>query len=109
MICARPLNCHSSIVLLSTADAEIGDSQGFLMANFLNRDCANKLGLKCNRLSFPIESPNNMSFPKTQDVVRSFIKLKDDDGAQFKFEAIVLPKICSEQHRVDVIPTMFRI
>lgn len=110
--CSTAIATQSSTILLSTAEVQLKDQLGTFvtvramldtgsMANFISKDCARQLGLKCSRSSVPIEGLNNMSLSNTQGIVSLFMKPVGNTVPTFELDAIVLPRICSDQPKVN--------
>jgi len=103
----------SSTVLLSTAEVDIRDVHGIFqkvrvlldtasMANFISEPCANRLGLAKIKYAQSIEGLNGMSSVSSKGLTNCFIKPVTSVGPTYFFEAIILPKLCSEQPKMKI-------
>lgn len=102
-------------VLLSTAQVDVRDIRGNFqkvrvlldtasMANFISEKCANKLGLKRYNVAVPLEGINSVVSTSRHGMTNCFIKPCDKSDPTFSFEALILPKICSDQPKVPIDP-----
>lgn len=72
------------------------------MANFISERCANRLGLKRYPFSTPLEGINNQISNPTYSKAHCIIKPFSKSEPGFEFEAILLPKVCSDQPKVVI-------
>lgn len=102
-----------STVLLSTAIIDIQDSVGRFhsvrvlldtasMVNFISEKCASRLGLRRYHKSIPLEGINDSMSLSNRGNTSCLIKPCGETSPTFAFEAIILPKICSDQPKVMV-------
>lgn len=113
--CTSPFG-HQRSILLSTAIVEILDAFGNYqkarilldtasMANFISERCANRLGLKRYPCSTPLEGINNQISNPTYGKAHCIIKPFGKSEPGFEFEAILLPKVCSDQPKMVIDTT----
>lgn len=119
VVCSSAILNNSTTVLLSTAELEVRNNHGnFVKAralldsgsqsSFMSRDCAKRLGLKAKQVSIPIEGLNDMTFSNTQGTVKVLIKPVNKATPTFELDAIVLPRICSDQPKAHFDLAKFR-
>lgn len=107
---------QQSTVLLSTAEVEIRDIRNNFqrvrvlidtasMANFISEACCNRLGLARSHFSIPINGLNDMNSMSTKGKTHCTIKPLHNLAPLFSFDAIVIPKICSNLPNVLVNTT----
>lgn len=105
--------CVASTVLLSTAQVEIRDAYGGFqrvrvlldtasMANFISEPCVNRLGLARTNCSQSLEGLNGMSSATSKGMANCFIKPVTNKNPTFCFDAVILPKLCSTQPKVNI-------
>lgn len=96
---------NDKTVLLSTAQVEVLDRWGNYQrirvlldsgsqANFLTEACANRLGLKKSRSAVPILGLSNSEVPDLGKV-HCTVRPCGEPDRDLTFEAIVIPKVCS--------------
>lgn len=102
-----------STVLLSTAQVNILDARGNFqivrvlldtasMANFISDKCAKRLGLKRLNISVPLEGINNLISTSKNGMTQCLIKPCNEKEPTYKFQALVLSKICSDQPTMHI-------
>lgn len=107
------LSIPQQTILLSTCEVDIKDIRGnFLkirvlldtgsMANFISESCARRLGLARRKMSIPIEGLNGMSTFTNNGLVQCVIKPCSQPEPIFSFEAVVIPKVCSNQPKIHI-------
>ncbi|XP_044749831.1 uncharacterized protein LOC123310430 [Coccinella septempunctata] len=102
-------------ILLSTCVIHVKDFNGNFqkirilldtgsMANFISDTCVRRLGLPRRRISIPVEGLNGMTSSTTQGTTSCLIKPCDQSGPTFSLEAIIIPKVCSNQPKFHINP-----
>ncbi|XP_050500892.1 uncharacterized protein LOC126880865 [Diabrotica virgifera virgifera] len=110
------LSLPQSTILLSTCEAEVNDIRGNFttirilldtgsMANFISESCVQRLGLSKRNFSIPVEGLNGISLAANSGIVQCTMKPCGQIDPTFSFEAIVLPKVCSNQPKFLINPS----
>lgn len=111
-----PHSFTQSTVLLSTAVIQIKDNQGNFhkiralldtggMANFISERFVNRLGLRRQHSSISLEGINDQRSISNKGVTQCLIKPCSNQEPTFNFHAVILPKVCSNQPKVQVMKT----
>ena len=100
-------------VLLPTAEVEVKDIRGNFqlvrvlldtgsMANLIFESCVNRLGLHRQNCLIPIQGINNLTSASTKGITQCFLKPIGKGEPSFTFEAIILPKVCSDHPKTFI-------
>lgn len=116
--CAFSAQPSSTTVLLSTVEVDIRDSNGNFQkaraildsgsqCQFISVACLKRLGLKHYQSSMPIEGINDLVVTKTLGMTKCLIKPVNQSSPVFEFDSIILPKICSNQPKLQFNPSQW--
>lgn len=102
-----------STCVLPTAEVEIKDVFGNFqkvrvlldsgsMANLISESCVNRLGLKRQQCSVPLQGVNDLTSISTKGITQCFIKPVGKSDPTFTFEAIILSRVCSDHPKTSI-------